>query len=225
MMIDCLQCDLKSRAARSLSENELNNMASTCAKVHFKKGENVIKQGSLSTNIVYLRKGLAKLHIKGPYHEQIVKIAKAPLYMGLPTTVGDKINQYSITIVEDSEVCFIDVNTFKSLLRSNSQFSYSIIIELCKNELDSFNRCTNRTQKQVRGRLADMLLDFSENIYGSDVFKLPVSQEEIGNMVDSSRETVSRVFTEFEKDGIISVNKKKVSIVNKAILNAISENG
>jgi CRP-like cAMP-binding protein len=225
MKLDCINCELKSRAARSLSENELKNMANTCAKVHFKKGENVIKQGSLSTNIVYLRAGLAKLHIKGPYHEQIVRITKAPQYMGLPTTVGDKINQYSITIVDDAEVCFIDVNTFKALTRSNSQFAYSIIMDLCKNELDAFYRCANRTQKQVRGRMADMLLDFSDNIFEADIFKLILNQEEIGDIVDSSRETVSRVLSEFEKDGIISVKKKIVSILNKDLLKLISEKG
>jgi len=225
MKLNCLNCELKSKAARTLSDNELNNMSNTCAKVFYKKGEIVLKQGSLSTNIIYLRTGLAKLHIQGPYHDQIVRITKAPQYMGLPTTVGDKINQYSITIVEDSEVCFIDINTFKSLLKTNAQFSYSIIMELCKNELDTFNRCTNRTQKQVRGRLADMLIDLSENIFKSDKFILPVTQEEIGNMVDTSRETVSRIFNEFEKDGIISTDKKQITILNKNTLTSISDNG
>jgi len=225
MKLDCLHCELKSKAARSLSDTELSNMANTCAKVHFKRGENVIKQGGLSTNIVYLRSGLAKLHLKGPEHEQIVRISKAPQYMGLPTTVGDKINQYSVTIVDDAEVCFIDINTFKALLRSNSQFAYSIVVELCKNELDTFYRCTNRTQKQVRGRMAEMLLDFANNIFESDTFKILLTQEEIGNIVDSSRETVSRILSEFEKDGIISVQKKTLSILKKELLKVISENG
>jgi CRP/FNR family transcriptional regulator len=225
MKLNCVNCELKSKAAKTLSDNELNNMSDTCAKVHYKKGEIVLKQGSLSTNIVYLRTGLAKIHIKGPYHEQIVRIAKSPQYLGLPTTVGDKINQYSITILEDSEVCFIDINTFKNLLKTNAQFSYSIIMDLCKNELDTFYMCTNRTQKQVRGRLADMLLDFSMNIFKSDTFILPVTQEEIGNIVDSSRETVSRIFNEFERDGIIASEKKQITLINKSTLNSISDKG
>ncbi len=225
MKLNCVNCELKSKAAKTLSENELNNMSDTCAKVHYKKGEIVLKQGSLSTNIIYLRKGLAKLHIKGNFFEQIVRITKAPQYMGLPTTVGDKINQYSITVVEDSEVCFININTFKSLLKSNAHFAYSIIMDLCKNELDSFYRCSSRTQKQVRGRLAEMLLDFADNIFESDTFKLPISQVEIGYMIDSSRETVSRIFSEFEKDGIIAMNKKQLEIINKSTLIAIRENG
>jgi CRP/FNR family transcriptional regulator len=70
-----------------------------------------------------------------------------------------------------------------------------------------------------------MILDFSMNIFKSDTFTLPVTQEEIGNMVDSSRETVSRVFNEFEKDGIISIQKKQINILNKSTLNSISDNG
>lgn len=221
----CFDCDLKSKAAHALNEGELCKMSHNCAIVNFKKGDILIKQGSLSTNIVYLRTGLAKIHIKGPHHEQIVRVTKAPLYLGLPTTVGDKINQYSVTIVQDSEVCFIDVNTFKLILNSNAQFAYSIIMDLCKNELDSFYRCANRTQKQVRGRLADMLLDFSENIFQNYSFIMPITQEEIGNLVDSSRESVSRMLNEFVNDGIINISGKNYTLLNKASLLTISLNG
>jgi len=65
----------------------------------------LIKQGTFSTNVAYLRKGLAKVHIAGPYYEQIIRIVKAPCYLGLPVTFGDKINQYSVTAIEDAEVC------------------------------------------------------------------------------------------------------------------------
>jgi CRP-like cAMP-binding protein len=68
-------------------------------------------------------------------------------------------------------------------------------------------------------------LEFSEKIYTSSCFTLPLTQEDIGNLVDSSRESISRVMTEFEKDGIITFTGKKVEILNKKILLMISANG
>ena len=134
----------------------------------FKKGDTIIKQGMFSTNVVFLRRGLAKIHLNGPYHEQIVRLVKAPTYLGLPTTFGDKVNQYSVTAVTDTEVCYIDVNVFQRILNENRDFSNEIIIELCQNELESFRRCANRTQKQIRGNMADVLIEFAEKIFQAD---------------------------------------------------------
>ena len=145
--------------------------------------------------------------------------------MGLPTTFGDKINQYSVTVIDAAEVCFIDIDTFRYLLKANHNFSYEVLLEICNNELEVFHRCANRTQKQMRGKIADVLIELSERIYSSDVFKIPLNQEDLGNLVDSSRESISRVLTEFEKDGIIKLSGKKVEIINKKSLLLISANG
>ena len=77
----------------------------------------------------------------------------------------------------------------------------------------------------MRGKIADVLIELSERIYNSDIFKIPLTQEDLGNLVDSSRESVSRVLTEFEKDGIIKLSGKKVEIINKQSLLLISANG
>jgi CRP-like cAMP-binding protein len=225
MKSDCKICAIKSEAASKLSDEEIDKLSFNCALVKFHKGDSLIKQGTFSTNVAYLRRGLAKIHIAGPYHEQIVRIVKAPTYLGLPTTFGDKINQYSVTVINEAEVCFIDIIAFRSLLNSNPDFSYEIMLELCRNELEVYHKCANRTQKQIRGKIADVILEFSEKIYSSSSFILPLTQEDIGNLVDSSRESISRVMTEFEKDGIIRFTGKKVEILNKKTLLMISANG
>ena len=225
MESECKFCTIKSKAALKLSEEEIENLSYNCALVNFQKGDPIIKQGTFSTNVAYLRSGLAKVHIAGPHHEQIVRIVKAPSYLGLPTTFGDKINQYSVTVIEKAEVCFIDINTFRYLLSINPGFSFEIMIELCRNELEVFYRCANRTQKQIRGKIADVLLEMSEHIYKSQLFTLPVNQEDVGNLVDASRESVSRILKEFERDKIIKVSGKKIEIMNKKSLIMISTNG
>jgi len=222
---DCKKCPFNSKAASMLSDCSFDQLSSNHLVLKFKKGDTIIKQGMYSTNVVFLRTGLAKIHLAGPYHEQIVKLVKAPSYLGLPTTFGDKINQYSVTAVTDTEVCFIDVEIFQTILKENRDFSHEIILELCRNELESFRRCANRTQKLLRGNMADVLLELSDNIFKSDIFNLPLSQVDLANLIDTSRESVSRVLTEFDKDGIIKLNGKSIEIVNKKSLKLISQNG
>lgn len=225
MKSECKVCSIKSKAVTRLSEEEVEKLSYNCALVKFRKGDNLIKQDTFSTNVAYLRNGLVKVHVRGPSHEQLVRIVKAPSYLGLPTTFGDKINQYSVTAIAASEVCFIDINAFRTMLRENPDFSYEIMIELCRSELEVFYRCAKRTQKQMRGKIADVLLELSDHVYNSDNYTLPLTQGDLGSLVDSSRESVSRVLGEFENDGIIRISGKKVEIKNKELLMLISTNG
>lgn len=225
MQNDCKNCVFNTRATSMLSDISFEQLSENHLELRFTKGDTIIKQGMFSTNVVFLRRGLAKIHLSGPYREQIVRLVKAPTYLGLPTTFGDKINQYSVTAVTDTEVCYIDIHVFQTILNENREFSNDILIELSKNELESFRRCANRTQKQIRGNMADALLEFSESIFQSESFTLPISQSELANLVDTSRESVSRVLTEFDKDGLIKIKGKQIVILNKKSLNLISQNG
>jgi CRP/FNR family transcriptional regulator len=225
MQNDCKHCPFNSRATATLSDENFQQLTDNHLELRFGKGDSIIKQGMFSTNVVFLRHGLVKIHLNGPYHEQIVRLVKAPSYLGLPTTFGDKVNQYSVTAVTEVEVCFIDINIFRKILNQNRDFSNEIILELSKNELDSFRRCANRTQKQIRGNMADILLEFSGKIFGSNTFTLPLTQTELAGMIDTSRESVSRVLTEFDKDGIIKLTGKKIEILNQKSLLMISQNG
>lgn len=225
METNCRNCPFNAKAAAMLCDTSFEQLSANHLVLSFKKGDTIIKQGMYSTNVVFLRTGLAKIHLTGPYHEQIVKLAKSPTYLGLPTTFSDKINQYSVTAVTDAEACFIDVEIFQTILNENREFSHEIILELCRNELESFRRCANRTQKQIRGNMADALLELADHIFESDTFILPLSQADLANLVDTSRESVSRVLSEFDKDGIIELKGRKINIVNKKSLQLISQNG
>jgi len=225
MQNDCRNCPFKTKATSMLSECSLDQLSSNHLELKLKKGDLIIKQGTYSTNVIFLRTGLAKIHIAGPYNEQIVKMVNAPSYLGLPTTFGSKINQYSVTAVSEAEVCFIDLEVFQNILDENKEFTREIIQEFCKNELESFHRCANRTQKMIRGNMADAILEFSDKIFKSDKFVLPLSQAEFANLVDTSRESVSRVLAEFDKDGIIKITGREINIINKKSLLLISQNG
>ncbi|HUI33641.1 MAG: Crp/Fnr family transcriptional regulator [Dysgonamonadaceae bacterium] len=225
MKEECANCDCVMKSMRTLKDRQLEQLGKNHAVVKFKKDSTIIHQGMFSTNVVFLREGLVKVHITGPYNEQIVRLIKAPTYLGLPTTFGNKINQYSVTAILDSEACFIDINLFRKVLEENNNFSAYIIQELSKSELESYHRCANRAQKQTRGNLADVFLDLSDNIFESDSFTLPISQSDIGNLVDASRESINRLLSEFINDNIIEMKGRKVKILNKKSLQLISSNG
>jgi len=220
----CKNCQIKSLAAKVLNDKELEELSNCCADVNFKKGDIIFKQGALSSNIIYVKTGLIKFHLNGPKNEQIIKIDKAPIFLGLPITFNQKINYYSASAIEPAKVCFIDINVFKNFIYKNGDFAYQIIIDLCKNEYNYILKCVNRTQKNINGRVADALLHFYI-IYNKKEFTLPLSRQELGNYTDTSRENISRILTELQNDEVIRVDNKKFKILNEEKLQLISKNG
>ena len=224
-MHNCRECKFKSIAARCLTDNELDSLDNDSVEVRFKKGDLIFKQDALSLNITYLRTGLVKVHMKGPNSEKIMRIVKAPAYLGISTTFGDKVNHYSATALDDTTVCFLDANVFKSLTQKNKLFAYEIILDLCQNELADYHRCLNQSQKQIPGRIAETLLFFSQNIYNATSFNLPITRDEFGQIVGTSRESISRILSEFTDAKIIDTSAKEIDIINQDMLEQISKNG
>ena len=222
---NCKDCSLKSAAASTLNPEESEVLEKNSVEVSFTKGEIIIKQNAFSLNIAYLRCGIAKLHIHGPSKEKILKIVKAPAYLGIPTTFGDKINQFSATSLTDTKVCFIDSNIFKNFIHSNGKFAYEIIVELSKSEISDYQRFASQTQKQIPGLVAETIICLADKIYGSDCFQFPLTRGEMGDLIGTSRESVSRILTEFSNEGIIAFNGNEITIIKKETLLKISEKG
>ncbi|HHH53366.1 MAG TPA: Crp/Fnr family transcriptional regulator, partial [Bacteroidetes bacterium] len=196
-----------------------------CNSVLFEKGEKIPIQKDFSQHIVYIKNGMVKVHAKGIKREQILKVVKSPCFLGIPTTISSKINKFSITAISRTNVCFIPAPIFKEFVINNGNFAFEIIVELCNNELYYFNKALNQMQKQVPGKVADALLYFSNNIYETDKFELPLTRRELGDMTCSSRESVSRVLSDFKINKIIEINNKEVTILNKSSLERIAETG
>ena len=61
--------------------------------------------------------------------------------------------------------------------------------------------------------------------FTGDHFDLPVSRKEIGELIGMTTENVIRIFSEFRQDGIISINGKSITILNKKNLHTLEKNG
>jgi CRP-like cAMP-binding protein len=221
----CKTCNFKSNAAQELNDIELAVLENNCAQAQFESGEIIIKQDALSTNVAYIKSGLVKIHIKGPTKERIMKITKAPAYLSLPSNFGDKINHFSATALEKTSVCFIDVTTFKKFIYKNGDFAYQIILDLSKEELQNYRNCLHNAQKQNIGRFADAILFFANKIFDSNTFVLPVSRQDLADLTGMTRESVSRILTDFHTEKILQIDGRKISIVNESLLRQISEKG
>ncbi len=221
----CATCHVKSNAVCSLNSSQIEQFEIGCRQAIFRAGEIIIKQNTYSSSVAYVKSGLVKLHLSGSDREHTLKIINAPNYVCLASSISDLYNHFSITAIEDAEICYIDAATFKKFILENSFFSSQIILDLCRNELRTFHSQVNGLKKQVFGRIAQHLLFFAEDIYFNNQFCLPITRQDLADLSNTTRENVSRYLSELNNEGIISIKGKRISILNEKFLKEIRSKG
>ncbi len=223
---NCKICKERSCASKVLNDEQLEELSKNVRTITINKGEIILFEGSFTSHVVYLKKGLVKETKKSTDgKEHIFRIFKSKTYLAMTSLFGDTVNHFSYIALTESEICNIEINTFKNLLLENSKFTYSIMSSLCKENLYSYDKLIKLSEKNIYGRLADALLFFSTNIFSSYKFKLPLSQQEIANFIGISRESCTRTLSNFKQSGIIKLNNSVLEILDINKLKDISRNG
>jgi len=224
--IKCKDCKIKSKAVKVLGSDELQILEENCVQGTLKRGDRIFHEGMPPSHIVYLRQGFCKIHMIGSGNkDQILKIAKPGAYLGLQTILGDKVNHYSATCINDCLACFMDIRIFEELIKKNGLFAYELIIYICKEELNYFHRFVAQNQKQLNGRVADAIIMFSSEIFESPEFELPLTKNDLAALVGATRESVTRILKEFNDSNILNKRGRNIQILDEERLRRISLNG
>lgn len=223
-MQNCKTCIIRSKAVNTLNPKELSILMKSCAETNFSLRESIMKEGILSSHIAYLKSGLAMVSKKGAKGiDQVLKIVEPGNYIGLQTVLFEKVNQFSVMALEKSVVCFIDNLSFKELIKRNTEFANELLSFVCREELNYFERFVNTRQQNINGRMADLILYFSEKIYHSNNIEIPLSRGDMAALICTTRESVARSLKEFTQEGIIRVTGKKFDILKPQQLKIVGE--
>jgi len=209
-----------------LTEDEKLLVDTHSVSINFKKGETVCKRGAFASHIYFLEEGLVKIYLEEKSKNLIISLSKKNNLMGLCSIYeGNNKLPYSISTYTDSVIRMIDLQIFRQLLKQNAGFSYHIINLLNENTSQTYGRFFSLTQKQLHGRLADILLCLSNRIFKSKSFDLPLSRADLGDLTGMSTESVIRMMKEFKDDGLIEMNCKQIKLLDIDRLERISEFG
>ena len=222
----CSSCTIGSCALYTLSESELKSMESRAHKTSFARNEIVRKQDTPLQSIIYLRKGFVKEFLANEHRsDQVIQLIKPRSYIGLQGVCTNSSSAFSYQAITDVEVCFIDKSTFSDLIRGNGSFAREILISMSQESTNNQKRFLNLNQTQIFGKVAGMLNYLREDVYESDVFNLELTRSELGQMVSSTRESVTRALRWFHKEKIIQMIQNRITILDGERLNEIARRG
>ncbi len=221
----CTQCPYQYKFLKLLGDSKIENIQNNCMIINFKKGENIIKQGTDVTHAFYLAKGMVSLFIEGKRKNLILKIKRGGDYIGVQTLFGDLKYRYSVSALEDSMVCMIKSDVFLETVKKNPEFLFEITKGISLSYNYTYKKIKDINCKQLRGRMADILLYFSEELFQSTEFEIPMTRKEMAQFASMSMENAVRILSEYKKEGMISVEGRKVNILEMEMLRKISELG
>ena len=222
----CLSCELRNLAFSSLSENDITRVCDSRDEISYSKGEVIHSEGDRIQDFKYLKNGLVKLYrVTETGDEQIITITRPMEFVSNTNVFLEEKYRYSLSALEDSVVCCINIDLIKELILKNGSFAMNLITALSRTSENIISLGLEIRKRNLAGRIAFVLLYFSGEIYHSRIFDLPVSRKEIADLISMSSANVIRTFSEFRRDGIIQSNGRTIEITDMNKLEVISKRG
>lgn len=216
----------RNAAFEHLNEAEILEIDNNSNLVNYHKKDVIFKQNTRTSHILFIESGLVKIYKEGKSHKIIsLKIIGQGHFVGLMAVFGDTLYQYSATAVEESKIRIIDHSVFLGILQNNGMFTLELMKLVSRDGLLLFNRLMTQSHKQLPGRIADVILYFSEQIYFSKKFEFPLTRQELAELAGTTKESFIRTINEFKHDKIIKLEGREVEIISMDIVKILSELG
>ncbi|MFZ4413080.1 MAG: Crp/Fnr family transcriptional regulator [Bacteroidales bacterium] len=223
---DCFECLFKTTCNQSISQDDFSFFFQSTVQQNYKRGEIILKQGMKTNHLIYLLKGIVKFNYEDENGKNLIlTISNAPTILGLANILNEDVNIFSIIAIEECKGCLIDLNKLKLLAMNDRFFMVNILkmsTGLFRNSILNF---ISLAHKQVNGRVADILLYLSKNIYLSNTFVLSLSRQEFAEFAGCSKENIIHTLRKFDADGIITISGKNIEIIDMERLQKVSKSG
>jgi CRP/FNR family transcriptional regulator, cyclic AMP receptor protein len=223
--LDCKQRD--SRYFCDLPEDLLKALESLKYSTIFPKGAILFVEGQSPRGIFMLCAGRVKLSsCSNEGKSLITRIAEPGEILGLSATISDKPYMVTAETLAPCQVNFIRRKDFLRFLSENNQVCLRAAEQLSNNyyaaneQARSLGLSQSAAEKLARLILEWCARDGRQSDRGIQL-KLTLTHEEIAQLIGSSRETVTRLLSDFKSKQIIYVKGSTLIIRNKAALETI----
>lgn len=222
----CTNCIYRKLLFGSLNEGEYQIVNDNRKEYVYKRGAVIRRDGESIKSFLYLRSGLIKLYKTDKSgKDHILSINRPGDFINLLSIFSNSEYKYSISAIEETKVCDIEIQALKNVIISNSDFALRVLNRISQVSDDIIESQFEISKRQVKGRIAYFLLILADKIYHKHEFRMPITRREIGELISMTTENTIRTLSEFRKDGIISIEGKVHKILDYKRLEGISNTG
>lgn len=219
-------CDIQAPCFQMLSLEEVGLVRASKTQILFRKGDNLTKQGAFASYVLFIISGLARQYVEGDSNKNYnLRIIKPGEFVGLSAVFTKNTFNYSSIALTDCQVFLVEKDAIAKVVKQNGLFGFTIVKRYCEQNTNLFDKLRTVMYKQMNGRMADTLLYIGNfKAESPEIFQL-LSRKDLADFADISTESAVKLLKNFEKDGLIELNEKDITIVNPNGLLEISRKG
>jgi len=189
------------------------------------RGDHLFRSGDAFQSLYVVKTGTIKTYAASEDGaEQVLGFHLPGEIIGLDAIDEDR-HRCSAKVLETSAVCELPFNQLGELTATIASLQHQMFRILSREISQDTEMLLLLGKKSADERLAAFLLSLSARFerrgFSPKDFYLSMSRHEIGNYLGLAVETVSRLFTRFQDDGLLSVERKHVEIQDMDRLRAI----
>lgn len=203
--------------------HRLNEIKSTAI---YPKSAILFIQGQQPRGVFVLCTGKVKLSTSSSEGKTVItKISGPGDVLGLNAAVSNHPYEVTAEMIEPGQANFIARDALLQFFREHGEVALRVAEQLSRNYYTAFEEIrTLALTSSPAEKLAKLLLSWDQGKLrtgGTASIRLPLTHEEIGEMIGTTRETVSRLFSEFRRKEWLQIKGSALTIRNRAALEKI----
>lgn len=195
----------------------------------FKKNQLIYAEGEEPEFLWCLLQGKVKKFKDGVGGRvQILRLIRSVQYFGYRAYFAREPYNSSASAFEQSVVGTLPMTLVEEMINHNTKLAWFFIHELSHNLGGSDTRIVNLTQKHIRGRLAEALVVLRDH-YGYEddgmTLRIYMAREDLANLSNMTTSNAIRTLSTFVDEKLITVDGRRICILNEPMLRKISKHG
>ena len=212
-----------------LSDEQKVTLNNQIEIVRYNKNDIIHLDGEKSQYMWTLISGKVRIYKEGTsQRQQIIRLLKPYDIFGYRAVIAEEPYNSSANAIEPCVIARLNADCFNQMIRENGDFCYAIMVMMAKDLAISEIRTVNLTQKHIRGRLAEALLNIAEK-YGLEpdgkTLAMLVPREDLANMSNMTTSNAIRTLSQFADEELIDVDGRRIRLLNREELEHISRIG
>ena len=185
----------------------------------FSPKDTIFAPGDPDDQLYFLLSGTVRLYkIYGDFKEATTALLKDGGVFGKLSLVEGRWQDVFAEAVTESRVAGIQKASLERVIKSDPAFALKLFSSLSERLRQSDEVIESLLHREVSTRLATLLLNLGER-FGEDngvgrLIDVRLTHQDLANMIASTREAVSKVMSEFQRDGVVESRNRRIAIVN-----------
>jgi CRP/FNR family transcriptional regulator len=211
---------------RDFDQAELSEVAQLVSTRRLGKHQTIFREGDPGQTFYLILTGSVAIYRNAPDgRETILSILKERDFFGEMSIFDTAVRAASVRTLTEVEVGVIERDDFLALIDRSPRIGRLLVIALSE-RLRAANKLISATTSQdIRSRLASLLLNLAAN-FGEPAptgtrITLRLTNQEMANMIGTTRETVNRTLNRFWDERLIDMRTAHVVVVEFEKLKAM----